>query len=109
MKCKGCKFWEQNKEYASKGFCHRHAPRAVVSQPSEAVLSVDVAGEGELLDACRKCYASLFADRAIHKLGRHYASELGRREKRDRPYPAHQPSTATSFGNFFPALNKVPC
>lgn len=42
MKCESCKFWEHDKEITSIGFCHCHAPRAAVSQPSEAVLSVDV-------------------------------------------------------------------
>ncbi|MGD2127272.1 MAG: hypothetical protein PVG99_14405 [Desulfobacteraceae bacterium] len=42
MKCESCKFWDQDIEYPNLGFCHRSAPRSVISQPGEAVLSVDV-------------------------------------------------------------------
>ena len=40
-KCETCRFWKQDGESSSMGFCYRYAPRPAITTPTESLGAMD--------------------------------------------------------------------
>jgi pyruvate,water dikinase len=73
-------------------------PEASFAGQQETFLNVT--GEKELLDACRKCYASLFTDRAISYREKHGFDHMQRRGSRRVTWRPRRWWSRRSFGYY---------